>query len=710
MELNFFPRLQRIFLLKFLCDELLNTGVIRQHLEQCAETSLELQQKIRSLSLECKALKSKEEFLDRAIKTDAVIVDRVVEALKEGLAPAHANSGSLIVETLIEGSNHLNILSEPQTDNGLGRDLSSTGTKENCAFDGPSSPPFETDGETEDAEKAQGETKQQENLSSSLTSVDNAKSSHQSELPASDSEPEDFKDLEREALHEGRNVALTRRPDNINETQSWQVELCSLKNGISLLESSIGTLQSQFLKLSIRREFLGSDSLGRLYWAAASPDLQLRFIAYGSLAAKVEGKASDLSRLDGANLEGSKACCPYWYESNAAVAAYPLLVSYQSNAEIKELIGWLRDNDPKEKALKDAILHWQKFLSQDSQDFRDSAFHESLAVLPLDSVVSDHLATKAALFLESKYGPCLDSAAHDMLKKHEMKGSVSSEQKIYRCKCLEPVFPARVHCLSCHRTFLTVVDLEAHREGKCISASSDNERGKEIPDCSGGNGKGHIPEKNVCLDQRSKFIKYQNDSSMCPYDIEEISSKFITKDSNRELVKQIGLIGSSGIPSFVPSRSSYLDDSTMMLIPKSSASVPSKDLMDVDATFHSSEKKSVANSRMFHSIEMRPANERNASKASVRATSRCHKEKEGTSFRDIPSCRCVVPSSSLRPLVGEASNILRRLKINLLDMEAAVTEEAFRPPKAHIERRWAWRSFVKAARTIYEVIAITFLQ
>ncbi|KAK4760318.1 hypothetical protein SAY87_005211 [Trapa incisa] len=700
---------ERIFLLKFLCDELLNSGLIRQHLEQCADTSLELQQKLRSLSAECKVLKLKEEFLVRAIKADAVIVDRVAEALKEGLAPAHAISGFSNLETLKGRCNHLNTLSESQTYVGLGREISSARKKENCIIDRQNSHLFETEGEPGETERVQGDTKQQETLSSSLTSVNNAKSSHQHEHPASDPEPGDFKDLEKETLLEGRNIALTRHPD-MNDTQSWQAELSSLKKEISLLESSISTLLLQYLRQSIRREFLGSDSLGRLYWMAASPDQQLRFIAYGNLAEKVEGKTPDPAKLNnGANLEGSKTPCPYWYESNATIAAYPLLVSYQSNADITDLIGWLRDNDPKERALKDAILHWQKFRSHDSQDCRDHHMDESPLVISVDSGVSDHPATKAALFLESKYGPCLDLEINDILKKHEKKELVSSQQKIYRCKCLEPVFPTRFHCLSCHKTFLTEADLETHREGKCISAPSDNERGKEIHDCSGGNGRGNMPEKNVCLDQTSKFIKYQNDSSMCPYDIEEISSKFITKDSNRELVKQIGLVGSNGVPSFVPSRSPYLDDSTVMLIPKSSANVPSKDLMDVDATINSPEKRSLVDLRMSHNLEMRPASDRNVSKTSVRAASGCHKERDGTHFQDSPSCRCVVPSSSLRQLVGKASNVMRRLKVNLLDMEAAVTEEAFRPSRSHIERRWVWRSFVKAAQTIYEMIQATII-
>ena len=64
---------------------------------------------------------------------------------------------------------------------------------------------------------------------------------------------------------------------------------------------------------------------------------------------------------------------------------------------------------------------------------------------------------------------------------------------------------------------------------------------------------------------------------------------------------------------------------------------------------------------------------------------------------------CVVPECSLRPLVGRAAQILRQLKINLLDMEAALPEEAFREWKVQSQRRRAWHAFVKAAEAIFEV-------
>ena len=63
----------------------------------------------------------------------------------------------------------------------------------------------------------------------------------------------------------------------------------------------------------------------------------------------------------------------------------------------------------------------------------------------------------------------------------------------------------------------------------------------------------------------------------------------------------------------------------------------------------------------------------------------------------------LVPESSLRPVTGRNSHILKQQKINLLNIEAALPEEAFRASKSQQMRRRSWRSFVKRAESISEV-------
>ncbi|KAL0350995.1 UNVERIFIED_CONTAM: Methyl-CpG-binding domain-containing protein 9 [Sesamum radiatum] len=66
---------------------------------------------------------------------------------------------------------------------------------------------------------------------------------------------------------------------------------------------------------------------------------------------------------------------------------------------------------------------------------------------------------------------------------------------------------------------------------------------------------------------------------------------------------------------------------------------------------------------------------------------------------------CKAPESSVRLLIGRAASVLTQLKINLLDMEAAVPKAALRSLKGSFERRRVWRMFVKHASNIYELLA-----
>ncbi|GKC67550.1 hypothetical protein Tco_1100148 [Tanacetum coccineum] len=53
---------------------------------------------------------------------------------------------------------------------------------------------------------------------------------------------------------------------------------------------------------------------------------------------------------------------------------------------------------------------------------------------------------------------------------------------------------------------------------------------------------------------------------------------------------------------------------------------------------------------------------------------------------------------------SKAFEIIRSLKINLMDIEAALPQEAFRPSRGGSDKLRAWRSFLKSAQSIYEQI------
>ncbi|XP_073316633.1 methyl-CpG-binding domain-containing protein 9-like [Primulina huaijiensis] len=64
----------------------------------------------------------------------------------------------------------------------------------------------------------------------------------------------------------------------------------------------------------------------------------------------------------------------------------------------------------------------------------------------------------------------------------------------------------------------------------------------------------------------------------------------------------------------------------------------------------------------------------------------------------------IVHESSLRPLAGRASEVLRFLKTILVDIDDALPEDALRNSRTNQEKRRALRAFVKAAKTIYEMV------
>lgn len=771
--------MQRTFLLKFLCDELLNSAVIHQHLEQCAETSSELQQKMRYLSAEWKNLKSREETLvARAAKLDPSMPNALGKVgLKEELSISLANQDKGLGQghALTDRPNSFGKLTDdlPTLDGGQegiglsGLDGHSSGTNSECNAQTPldKSQSKDVDAATDDCSAA----------ANTMDSQTNDKSSQAIELSGSNSLPHEPEGSDKAICSPGNpqeymgrdissfppldqhghsvpldvrsnNVAQNIAPFAVNESQTDHSELNS-KNDISLLQESIISTELELLKVSLRREFLGSDSWGRLYWASATPSGHSRIIVDGCIELKngrkmtehgeAVGKGSFLrstapSGVDShLNLEGSKARCPHQYKSDNAVAIHSPWVSYQTDAEINELVGWLKNNDPKERELKESVLHWQKLRFQGFQRNRIED-QDELAELPgaangEKASFSNCLITKAAALLEKRYGPCFELEISDF-KKQGKKARVTNDEKMYRCECLEPVWPCRHHCFSCHKTFSNDVELEGHNDGRCNSASLTYEKGKEINDSSKVKGslksetkrdqcKGDMKRIDTLKpgfpEHSAKLIKFQNEGLVCPYSFEEICSKFVTKDLNKDLIQEIGLIGSKGIPSFVPFVSPLVSDLTLALLS------PQKDVgVRGDGTEAAERPISLGNTNKIISSHD-SLSDRSPRLSSVNEISEAHttglsclEQIDRRPFSDVRSsvvgvgrC-CVVPQSSLRPLVGKVSQISRRLKINLLDMDAMLPKEALRPSKSQLEKRWAWRAFVKSAMTLYEVSLI----
>lgn len=618
---------ERVFLLKFLCDELLNSTLIRQHLEQCAETSSDLQQKLRSLSTEWRNLKSREQILiAKALKADTSL--------------------------------------------------------SNC-IEGPLGDLFK-----------QMSVNHSEDISHNNNNIDSFRSRNE--------KPSDSQEHGNNIL--GRENSF---PDNLqekigsnvskNEPQTSNFELNSVKSDISKLQYSISCIESELAELPVRREFIGRDAVGRLYWILPKPGRHFWVLVDSTVAEIQLRKCFRQSGIEKSEYDDFPICSPW--------------VSYQSEETIQELTEWLKDIKPEERALKECISHWQKLRYKGEAVLQSSYQGETKSRSSLSKFAdngktlssSSSVVTKAASLLQKKYGPCTEEDDNDLLKKKAKKIKTVTEEKMYRCDCLELILPSRQHCLSCHKTFPSDLTLEGHDDGKCTSVPLVSEK-------SLGNNK----ESNLAEALETGFpelgtrgqIKIQKEGLVCPYNFEKIRSTFLTTNSNRELVNEIGLIQSNGMPTFVPSGSVYLNDASLVPLPPS--------LKDEFNTAHNlcsigSDGTDFGNApKTCNANEIGEASKNDANASLV---FECKDEKSSSSFgqEGQDSNCCVIPASSLKSLVGKDYEILRYLKINLLDMDTAIPEEALRPSKAQQEKRWAWRSFVKSAETIYEMVQATIV-
>lgn len=636
---------QRSHLLTFLCDELLSSALVRQHIDQCTDTSTKLMQDLRSTSAELKTLKYKEASLEAKVAESDRSFTVLGTDTQQGCdkyVTRHCSSQSK--------SDFINFSGDPFQSN---RDLT------NAACYTP--------------------------------------------------DLESFEDLQgHSSLATGNaNVSSSNPIVFLNNSQSESSELTSVRTQILQLNNSISSLYSQFLKVSMRREYLGSDSSGRSYWVLADSGTQPSFISSRNGEMQQNGQIISASFLKAVPPPfpcelGDNKGCPEW-------------VFYNSDAEIKKLLHYLQDNNPRERELKESILQWESLVTRGNQSSESQHLEGPQMTSSFGNcknvTSSNSLCTMATSLLEDKYGPCvaLESSELSNIRMKKAKGIV--RQNMQRCDCLEPIWPSRLHCFSCHKTFLTDVELDGHNDGKCSKAllASDKLECHEISEgksmISGLEQGGYRHEMHSVSASRSGLsrlssssISHQNDKSVCPFNYEDICSKFVINESNKELVKDIGLIGSNGIPMFVPSISPHISDSVAMLLPQEAGVVEADKLSNDDHTCLQDETTFNANSS--NSFPNNPLH------CPVR-----HQDRKVSLHCGAPLCKvwncCIVPEPSLRPLIGRAGYILRQLKINLLDMDAALPEEAIRPSRSKLERRRAWRIFVKSAERIYEMAQAT---
>ncbi|CAN6448676.1 unnamed protein product [Victoria cruziana] len=861
---------ERTFLLKFLCDEALNSAVIREHLERCQDSSVELQSKLRLQSIEWRNLCLREQFGVKMAKETANKSYGVGDDLR-----GRGQAGGFMCEMMVQpqlltnGSdqrmtfsgylqnNSLNKLSIPFPGSGpnginkhVGYFVPRSMEANNLGGFADQSTRMPTDVSISSNESAfkskdvmhsmfpfllSGKIDKENLQNSHLPAVGNHQNeelnqisivehgdafqnvsnvvnslqhnvekmhdlnSEKSELmPLSALKQMDQSEKMRPVFSEevsanslgcapnrySLDPAKKFTQDNLfnghvndiclgttEPQESDSLVLDPLRQQILQLQETIANTETQLLKVCMRREFLGYDSIGRLYWAFIRPNNYPWLVVDGTMQMKKDQReaceATDAPLKPSSDLPSSSSVpsggrtqketftelCPTLgclsvnsslseWERNAVVLASPFpWVTYETASEIHELMHWLKSSHSQEVDLGEWDLHLQRVrplpVSTSASD--DPQADESPLPKGGEKTLSfQFLNTQATALLEKKYGPCLETDAGDALKRRGRKTKVSHEERMFRCECLEPVWPSRCHCLSCHHTFCNSIELEEHNDGKCSSVTEENKENDEISRGRGIKSEGsrhveHIEEtdileasKNGRTDLSLKYSKFRKKGAPCPFDIEEIGNKFLIKYSNKEIVREIGLIGSGGVPTFVPAPpfSSTFDPFLQKFreytheTDQTSRLVTHDEQVSVSAAEENDGNQALTGDLSMNDL-VTDVNER-VGDGGVSKLERCisstvdNKEKtfhlSDDRISDIGTGhKCVVPETSLRPLFGRSSQILKRLKINLLDMDAALMDEVIRPSRTSLSKRRAWRSFVKSSESIFEMVQATII-
>ncbi|KAI3795986.1 hypothetical protein L1987_38647 [Smallanthus sonchifolius] len=283
----------------------------------------------------------------------------------------------------------------------------------------------------------------------------------------------------------------------VKERVSLSHFLCDEALGLTVIREQINT-DNCFTK----RNFLGRDSAGRLYWALGGPERLF-----------VSGPHSEVEVSVG---------------SDSSSKEFDSWICYESDAEIKSLVEWLRDNDARERELKESIKDWQKAKSNNHNGQFD--FH-------VNGIKTSVYRTNARAELEKKFG-------------FYGEGRIVHEGKIYRCDCLELVGSTRHHCFSCHLTFFTNEVHQCNSSEKQLTLTNGLVR-------SNGNPFFSIPEYHLQNTNAAFLVKQGVNSNESPFEVDRSNHEGITG-------KKPASFGPTGNPSFVPT--DQLHGSTTFLV------------------------------------------------------------------------------------------------------------------------------------------------
>lgn len=721
---------ERIFFMKFLFDEAVNSATIREHMEQCSSRVNDLQQKLRSLTSELKLLKVKEEILGLStekpqsgvhsgrgdLKSDASSSVLAIDGSSRGKPSevgSHLSKFSSLaqVEHGSSSKEHVGHSKHPDLPPRSSKSLGSSDTPNQADQHhiGDHSENVKLPGLQQSTEPnpqiealiaiQQQNTEQQTNIprgsqGGSILSTSQVMTGPN--LPGSANElvMDHVASAPMSSIHESHGHPNPSLADMVPSKDNSS-KASTIKDDIVNLQNTIVSLESELFRVSIRKDYLGRDSNGRIYWAFHSTGARPWIVANGDLAFK--------NRLP-AEFMGVPGSDKWMY--------------YESDDEISKLVGWLSENHGREKEVRDAILQLQSNKLKDLQYTESHCLSKGASGRNRRIVAPDFFATKAMIVLETIFGPCKVTEATDVC--HPLTSGVSQDGRMYRCECLELIWSAKDHCFSCHQTFPSNEELRQHSKENCKGIAPAPKKSQMITEDNTSKRKrlrlttsqekhsgstGFVrPSTSQKQNNVSSFERYVSDT---PFNFEEILTRFVVPGSVKDVVNEIGLIGSNGVPSFIPTRPPYLSDPALSLGSSgmnedtSAAELPNciKNQVQTGGVT----KEANRSSRYAENALTDGTVVDRLRSALMTGSDQVPPVKEKGTLVGL-SKGSIIRESSSRPVIGKGSEVLRLLKINLLDMDAALPGDALRASRTNQDKRRAWREFVKSSRSIYQIV------
>jgi hypothetical protein len=277
------------------------------------------------------------------------------------------------------------------------------------------------------------------------------------------------------------------------------------------LDEKIMKLGSKLFNSCLRREHMGTDHLGREYWALTGADQRPRLVVAEIIPGEKEeaykgnpssqgvglrgiGEFSTFppgkdSRGPGISDDGKQNSVPEWKAVDEIIRWY----SYEGEKSLDELVKWLSPRCLQERALRVSIYHWRRSVyprhlvdmpealnpvsasqldaqtaNQINKDDEDSSDLRETPLLKEEKErkkAHTFPTMKATNLLQKRHVAVTGSGSGDMSDLAGLENQRKIVQKngdLRRCGCLEPLWTSRNHCDVCHETYESVAEFQVH--------------------------------------------------------------------------------------------------------------------------------------------------------------------------------------------------------------------------------------------------------